>query len=87
MKQSKLIFVIIISNKIEKNLAKQTLPVNNEALVEELQSVEQLDGDALDLGFREGRGHVVEQAGQVLLAILHHQKYAAKTNASLRFCF
>ena len=61
--------------------------MNDEALVEELQPIEQLDGDALDLGFRERRGHVVEQAGQVLLTILHHQKYAAKTNTSLKILF
>jgi len=60
--------------------------VNNETFVEEFQPVEQLDGNAFDLGFREGRGHVIEQTRQVLLAIFHHEKNAA-TNTSLKILF
>ena len=42
------------------------------------EPLEDLDHDALDLRLREGRLHVVEERGEVLLAVLHDEEDGAE---------
>ena len=51
--------------------------MNDEILMAEEHTLEELALEALDLGDREGCFHRVQQRCEVLLAILHHHENAA----------
>ena len=78
MRQTKIFFCRGSNPEPADDSARRNRPVDDVLLVQVLESPKHLEHDALDLRLCERFLHVVQEAGEVLFAILHQQKDAVK---------